>query len=94
MFQNEKLHPKKTTDVLKLSNPKTPKYYATPNIYKLNNPGRTVRHKSVTYQKFQDSLIRISIIIKEISKRSFFNKANSVSVPVNSVLAGMDVKSL
>ena len=44
MFQNEKLHLKKTADVLKLSNPKTPKYYATPNIYKLNNPGRTVKN--------------------------------------------------
>ena len=39
-FKNEKLLPKKTVDGLKISNPKTPKFYISPKIHKPNNPGR------------------------------------------------------
>ena len=41
-FKNEKLLPKKTADGLKVSNPKTPKFYISPKIHKPNNPGRPV----------------------------------------------------
>ena len=41
-FKNEKLLPRKTADDLKLSTPKTPKFYITPKIHKSNNPGRPV----------------------------------------------------
>ena len=57
-FKNEKLLPKKTADSLKVSNPKTPKFYISPKIHTPNNPRRLVI--SVTHQKFRDSLITIS----------------------------------
>ena len=41
-FKNEKLLPQKTADDLKVSNPKTPKFYISPKIHKPNNPGRLV----------------------------------------------------
>ena len=41
-FKNEKLLPKKTADGLKVSNPKTPKFYISPKIHEPNNPGRPV----------------------------------------------------
>ena len=41
-FKNEKLLPKKTADGLKVSTPKTPKFYISPKIHKPNNPGRPV----------------------------------------------------
>ena len=34
--------PKKTAEGLKVINPKTPKLFITPKIYKENNPGRSV----------------------------------------------------
>ena len=41
-YKNEKLLPKKTSDGLKVNNPKTPKFYISPKIHKPNNPGRPV----------------------------------------------------
>ena len=40
-FRNEKLL-KKTADGVKISDPKTPKFYISPKINKPNNPGRLV----------------------------------------------------
>ena len=37
-FKNEKLLPQETANDLKVSNPKTPKFYISPLIYKPNNP--------------------------------------------------------
>ena len=52
-FKNEKLHPQKTADGLKVSNSKTPKFYVSSKIHKPNNPGRPVIIQlSVTHQKF------------------------------------------
>ena len=39
-FKNEKLLPQKVVDRLKVTNPKTPKFYISPKIHKPNNPGR------------------------------------------------------
>ena len=39
-FKNEKLFPQKTAYGLKVSNPKTPKFYIPPKIRQPNNPGR------------------------------------------------------
>ena len=39
-FKNEKLLPQKIADGLKITNPKTPKFYISPKIHKPNNPGR------------------------------------------------------
>ena len=62
-FKNEKLVPRKTADGLKISNPKTQKFYMTPKIHKPNNPAKPVINSiesHVLYQKFRDSLITIS----------------------------------
>ena len=37
-FKNEKLLPQKTTDAVKVSNPKTSIFYISPKIHKPNNP--------------------------------------------------------
>ena len=39
-FKNAKLLPQKIADGLKITNPKTPKFYISPKIHKPNNPGR------------------------------------------------------
>ena len=36
-FKNEKLLPQKTADGLKVSKPKTPKFYISPKIHNPNN---------------------------------------------------------
>ena len=41
-FKNQKLLPKKIADGLKVTNPKTPKFYMSRKIHKPNNPGRPV----------------------------------------------------
>ena len=41
-FKNAKLLPQKIANGLKITNPKTPKFYNSPKIHKPNNPGRTV----------------------------------------------------
>ena len=41
-FKNEKLLPEKIADGLKITNPKTQKFYISPKIHKHNNPGRPV----------------------------------------------------
>ena len=41
-FKNEKLLPEKIADGLKTTNPKTPKFYISPKIYRPNNPGRSI----------------------------------------------------
>ena len=41
-FKNAKLLPQKIADGLKITNPKTPKFYISPKIHKPNNPGRPV----------------------------------------------------
>ena len=41
-FKNEKLLPEKIADGLKITNPKTQKFYISPKIHKYNNPGRPV----------------------------------------------------
>ena len=41
-FKNKKLFPKRSTDFIKVSNPKTRKPHISPKIHKPNNPRRTV----------------------------------------------------
>ena len=41
-FKNEKLLPQKIADGLKITNPKTPKFYISPKIHKPNNPSRPI----------------------------------------------------
>ena len=100
-FKNAKLLPQKIADGLKITNPKTPKVYISPKINKPNNPGRSVIisiecHTS-EISRFVDR--HLQPVVKQIPSyikdtNHFINKVNSFSVPVNSVLVTMDVRSL
>ena len=101
MFKNEKLLPLKTADGLKVSNPKTPKFYISPKTHKPNNPGRLVINSIVCHtseiSRFVDHHLRP--LVKQIPSyikdtNHFINKVNNFSVPVNSILVTMDVRSL
>ena len=60
-FKNEKLLPQKIADGLKITNPKTPKFYISPKIHKPNNPGRPVINSFECHtSEFRDPLITIS----------------------------------
>ena len=87
--------------LLKVINPKTPKFYITPKIHKENNPARPVInsincHTSESSRfvdhHFQRLIKKISSYIKDTN--NFVNKINNFKVPENSVLVTMDVKAL
>ena len=101
MFKNEKLLPLKTADGLKVSNSKTPKFYISPKTHKPNNPGRLVINSIVCHtseiSRFVDHHLRP--LVKQIPSyikdtNHFINKVNNFSVPVNSILVTMDIRSL
>ena len=100
-FKNEKLLPKKTADGLKVSNPKTPKFYISPKIHKPNNPGRpvisSIECHTSEISRFVDH--HLQPVVKQIPSyikdtNHFINRVNNFSVPVNSILVTMDVRSL
>ena len=94
-FKNEKLLPKKTADGLKVSNPKTPKFYISPKIHKPNNPVRPVINSidchTSEISRFVDH--HLQPVVQQDSNH-FINRANNFSVPVNSILVTIDVRSL
>ena len=100
-FKNEKLLPQKIADGLKITNPKTPKFYISPKIHKPNNPGRPVINSIECHtseiSRFVDH--HLQPVVKQIPSyikdtNHFINKVNNFSVPVNSILVTMDVRSL
>ena len=100
-FKNEKLLPKKTADSVKVSNLKTPTFYNSPKIHKPNIPGRPVisslechtsKMSRFVDHHFQPVVKEIPSYIKDTNH--FINKVNNYSVPVNSILVTMDVRSL
>ena len=100
-FKNEKLLPKRTADGVKVSNPKTQKFYISPKNYKPNIPGRPVinsiechtsKMSRFVYHLLQPVVKQIYSYIKDTNH--FINKVNNYSVPVNSILVTMDVRSL
>ena len=100
-LKNEKLLPQKASDVLKVSNPKTPKFYISPKIHKPDNPGRPVINSIECHiseiSRFVDH--HLQPVVKQIPSyikdtNHFINKVNNFSVPVNSVLVNMDIRSL
>ena len=100
-FKNEKFLPKKTADGLKISNPKTSKFYVSPKIHKPNNPGKPVINSIECHiseilrfvdHHFQPVIKHVPSYIKD--KNHFINKVNNFSVLVNSILVTMDVRSL
>ena len=100
-FKNENLLSIKTAEWLKISNPKTPKFYITPKIDKWNNPGRPVINSTNCHiseiSRFVDHYLQplakeIPLYIKVIN--DFVNKINNFKVPENSFLVTMDVKAI
>ena len=100
-FKNEKLLPQKIADGLKITNPKTPKFYISPKIQKTNNPGRPVINSIECHtseiSRFVDH--HLQPVVKQIPSyikdtNHFINKVNNFSVPVNSILVTMDARSL
>ena len=67
-FKNEKLLPQKTADGLKVSKPKTPKFYISPKIHNPNNPGRaainSIECLTSEISKFVDH--RLQPVVKQI----------------------------
>ena len=100
-IKNEKLLPQETADGLKVTNPKTAKFYISPKIHKPNNPGRPVINSIECHtseiSRFVDH--HLQPVVKQIPSyikdtNHFINKVNNFSVPVNSILVTMDVRSL
>ena len=100
-FKNEKLLLQKIADGLKITNPKTPKFYISPKIHKPNNSGRPVINSIECYtseiSRFADH--HLQPVVKQIPSyikdtNHFINKVNNFSVPVNSIIVTMDVRSL
>ena len=98
-FKNEKLLPQKIADGLKITNPKTPKFYISPKIQKTNNPGRPVINSIECHtseiSRFVDH--HLQPVVKQIPSyikdtNHFINKVNNFSVPVNLILVTMDVR--
>ena len=97
-FEKESQLSKKLADGLKSANPKTPKFYISPKIYKENNPGRPVinsitRHTS-EISRFVDH--HLQPLVREIpsyikNTNDFINKIDNFAVPPNSFLVIMDV---
>ena len=108
-FKNEKLLPRKITDGLKVTTPKTPRLYISSKIGKPNNPGRLVinlnecshiRNFEVRWSPTGGKTSSLFTILMKwfvsfINKYiSFINKVNNFSVPINSNLVTTDVRSL
>ena len=100
-FKNEKLLSQKIADGLKITNPNTPNFYISPKIHKPNNPGRPVINSIECHTseilRFVDH--HLQPVVKQIPSYTkdtnhFINKVNNFSVPVNSILLTMDVRSL
>ena len=100
-FKKENLLSKKLADGLKSVNPKTPKFYISPKIHKENNPGRPVINSinchTSEISRFVDH--HLQPVVREIPSyikdtNDFINKIDNFTVPPNSFLVTMDVKSL
>ena len=100
-FKNEKLLPQKIADGLKITNPKTPKFYISPKIHKPNNPGKPVINSTECHtseiSRFVDH--HLQPVVKQIPSyikryKSFINTVNNFSAPVNLILVATDVRSL
>ena len=101
-LKKEKLLKEKNADGLKVSNPKTPKFYMQPKIHKKDNPGRPVV-SSVNCQTssiYKNVDYHLQPIVKDIPSyvrdtKDFPSKLNHVRhIPKESLLVTLDVKSL
>ena len=83
-FKNEKLLPQKIADGLKITNPKTPKFYISLKIHKPNNPERPVINSPECHiseiSRFVDH--HLQPLVKQISSyikdtNHFINRVNN-----------------
>ena len=100
-FKNKKLLPKKTADDLKISNPKTPNFYISSKIHTPNNPGRPVINSIECHTSEISRFINhhLQPVVKQIPSNikdtnNFIDRVNTFSIPVNSILVTMEVRSL
>ena len=101
-FKKEKFIQESIAEGLKISNPKTPKFYTLPKIHKEGNPGRpvisSINCHTSNISKYVD--YHLQPIFKEIPSyvkdtNDFLNKISNIkAIPDNSLLVSMDVKSL
>ena len=101
-LKKEKLLKEKTADGLKVSNPKTPKFYMQPKIHKKDNPGRpvvsSVNCHASSISKYVD--YHLQLIVRDIPSyvrdtKDFLTKLNDIRhIPKESLLVTLDVKSL
>ena len=79
---------------LKVSNPKTPKFYISPKIHKPNNPRRpviiSIECHTPENSRFVDHQAAVKQIPSHIKDTNhFINKTNNFPVPVVSILVTM-----
>ena len=97
-FKSKKLFLKTRADGLRLIDPKKLKFYISPKIHKPNNSERPVKKcQTLEISRFLDH--HLQPVVKQIplymqDTNRFINKVNNFSVPVNSILFTMDVRSL
>ena len=100
-FKQEQLIPEETAEILKIKDPKAPKFHMIPKIHKINNPGGPVVSfigcHSTNVSKSVDYL---KPIVKDIhsyveDSNEFLNKITTAkNIPANCLLVTMDEKSL
>ena len=101
-FIKEQLINENIADGLKNSSPRTPQFYISPKIHKEGNPGHpvvsSINCHTANISNYVD--YHLQPIVKQIPSyvkdtNNFINKINAVkSVPKNSYLVTMDVRSL
>ena len=101
-FTKEQLINDNIANGLKNPSPRTPQFYISPKIHKEGNPGRpvvsSINCHTANISKYVD--YHLQPIVKQIPSyvkctNDFINKINAVkSVPKNSYLVTMDVRSL
>ena len=101
-FKNEKLLPQNIADGLKITNPKTPKFYISPKIHKPNNPGRPVINSiechTLEPSRFVDD--HIQPVVKQIlpyikDTNHFLRKIKELGqLPEGTILCTIDVVGL
>ena len=101
LHKSNLLTEKKTANMLKTNDPKTPKFYILPKIRKENNPDRpvisSINCHTAKLSKFvdhhlQEYVVKTASYVKDTT--DFLNKTRNIVVPPNSLLITMGVKSL
>ena len=96
-FKQEQLIPKETAEILKIKDPKAPKFNMLPKIHKINNPGGpVVSFIGCHSTNISKSVDYLKPIVKNVEdSNEFLNKITTAkNIPANCLLVTMDGKSL